>query len=237
VSTRKTSVSERNGCFGDVRSARWSGWHAQGSVRLFLLGQINRFAFSDLRSLEKTLELSAGTASPTAPAPLLEPNLEFPDQAPKLWLIASSSAMSSTYWDSAERTRIVSNKIWRRKAKRSRLPLQFAPMILDSAKENRAGSRSEVIGVFARPRKRMGRGLMLTSRSLSKRIATSDRRKRASEHLLVRGEIQYDCVAYSEGKGDLLFIKPMLNGSEPPDIRAYAASHKTFPHEATSNQF
>ena len=53
----------------------------------------------------------------------------------------------------------------------------------------------------------------------------------------IRGEIQYDCVDYGECKGELLFIKPMLNGSEPPDIRAYAASHQTFPHEATSNQF
>jgi len=53
----------------------------------------------------------------------------------------------------------------------------------------------------------------------------------------IRGEIQYDCTDYSESKGELLFIKPMLNGSEPPDIRAYAASHQTFPHEATSNQF
>jgi len=53
----------------------------------------------------------------------------------------------------------------------------------------------------------------------------------------IRGEIQYDCVDYSGSKGKLLFIKPMLNGSEPQDIRAYAASHQTFPHEATSNQF
>ena len=53
----------------------------------------------------------------------------------------------------------------------------------------------------------------------------------------IRGEIQYDCVDIDAPKGELLFIKPMLNGSEPPDIRAYAASHQTFPHEATSNQF
>jgi hypothetical protein len=53
----------------------------------------------------------------------------------------------------------------------------------------------------------------------------------------IRGEIQYDCVDDDAPKGDLLFIKPMLNGSEPPDIRAYAAAHQTFPHEATSNQF
>jgi len=53
----------------------------------------------------------------------------------------------------------------------------------------------------------------------------------------IRGEIQYTCVDYSESNGELLFIKPVLNGSEPPDIRAYAASHQHFPHEATSNQF
>ncbi len=53
----------------------------------------------------------------------------------------------------------------------------------------------------------------------------------------IRGSIQYDCVDGFAPKGELLFIKPMLNGSEPPDIRAYAASHQTFPHEATSNQF
>jgi len=53
----------------------------------------------------------------------------------------------------------------------------------------------------------------------------------------IRGEIQYNCVDDLAPKGKLLFIKPMLNGSEPPDIRAYAASHQTFPHEATSNQF
>ena len=53
----------------------------------------------------------------------------------------------------------------------------------------------------------------------------------------VRGTIQYDCIDSHAPQGDLLFIKPMLNGSEPPDIRAYASSHQTFPHEATSNQF
>ncbi len=39
------------------------------------------------------------------------------------------------------------------------------------------------------------------------------------------------------GSGRLLYIKPVLNGSEPPDIRAYRSSHPTFPHEATANQF
>jgi hypothetical protein len=53
----------------------------------------------------------------------------------------------------------------------------------------------------------------------------------------IRGEIQYDCVDDCAPKGELLFIKPTLNGSEPPDVRAYASSHQSFPHEATSNQF
>jgi hypothetical protein len=53
----------------------------------------------------------------------------------------------------------------------------------------------------------------------------------------IRGEIQYSCIDDNASNAELLFIKPMLNGSEPPDIRAYAASHQTFPHEATSNQF
>jgi hypothetical protein len=53
----------------------------------------------------------------------------------------------------------------------------------------------------------------------------------------IRGTIQYDCIDSHAPQGELLFIKPMLNGSEPPDIRAYASSHQTFPHEATSNQF
>jgi len=53
----------------------------------------------------------------------------------------------------------------------------------------------------------------------------------------IRGEIQYNCVDDRAPTGELLFIKPILNGSEPPDVRAYASSHQTFPHEATSNQF
>jgi hypothetical protein len=64
--------------------------------------------------------------------------------------------------------------------------------------------------------------------------------KRGVERLnlyCIRGEIQYNCVDDGAPNGELLFIKPILNGSEPADVRAYAASHQTFPHEATSNQF
>jgi hypothetical protein len=53
----------------------------------------------------------------------------------------------------------------------------------------------------------------------------------------LRGVIDYGSVDEGHGPGELLFIKPLLNGSEPADIRAYASSHQTFPHEATTNQF
>jgi len=53
----------------------------------------------------------------------------------------------------------------------------------------------------------------------------------------VEGKIGYDCVDEGAPKGRLLIIKPVLNGSEPPDILAYHASHPDFPHEPTANQF
>jgi hypothetical protein len=54
-------------------------------------------------------------------------------------------------------------------------------------------------------------------------------------------KIDYECadrfadpnVAY----GELVYIKASLRGDEPPDIRQYAATHSTFPHETTANQF
>lgn len=53
----------------------------------------------------------------------------------------------------------------------------------------------------------------------------------------LRGRIDYDCVDGNGYQGEIIFIKPVLKGQEPPDIRAYAASHPKFPHEATANQF
>ncbi len=38
-------------------------------------------------------------------------------------------------------------------------------------------------------------------------------------------------------KGKLVYIKAAINGSEPPDIKQYALTHKDFPHESTANQF
>jgi hypothetical protein len=53
----------------------------------------------------------------------------------------------------------------------------------------------------------------------------------------LEGEIGYDCVDEDATPGKLIIIKPMLNGTEPPDILAYHASHWDFPHESTANQF
>ena len=51
------------------------------------------------------------------------------------------------------------------------------------------------------------------------------------------GEIDYGCIDEDAPKGNLIVIKPVLNGSEPEDIRSYASAHETFPHESTVNQF
>ncbi len=40
-----------------------------------------------------------------------------------------------------------------------------------------------------------------------------------------------------EKTGTLIYVKPGFHGSEPPDIRAYAALHEEFPHESTADQW
>jgi hypothetical protein len=37
--------------------------------------------------------------------------------------------------------------------------------------------------------------------------------------------------------GTLVYVKPGFHGSEPPDIRSYAALHDEFPHESTADQW
>ena len=37
--------------------------------------------------------------------------------------------------------------------------------------------------------------------------------------------------------GKLIYIKAVLTGSEPPDIKQYSVTHRDFPHETTANQF
>jgi hypothetical protein len=52
-------------------------------------------------------------------------------------------------------------------------------------------------------------------------------------------DIHYECVdgAASTTPGELIYIKAGLNGQEPADVRQYAVTHPTFPHESTTNQF
>ena len=35
----------------------------------------------------------------------------------------------------------------------------------------------------------------------------------------------------------LLYLKPCVYGTEPPDIQEYAHKHPDFPHESTADQF
>ena len=34
-----------------------------------------------------------------------------------------------------------------------------------------------------------------------------------------------------------MYLKPMLLGSEPPDVLSYAAAHPAFPHQTTADQW
>jgi len=49
--------------------------------------------------------------------------------------------------------------------------------------------------------------------------------------------IRYSAVDDRSEDGWLVYLKPLLLGSEPPDVRSYAAAHPTFPHESTANQW
>jgi hypothetical protein len=49
------------------------------------------------------------------------------------------------------------------------------------------------------------------------------------------GRIRYPEAGAPEGV--LVYVKPGFHGSEPPDIRSYAALHRTFPHEGTGDQW
>ena len=51
------------------------------------------------------------------------------------------------------------------------------------------------------------------------------------------GSIRYDKVDPGASVGTLLYLKPSLTGEEPSDVQDYAAHHKAFPHEPTSDQF
>jgi hypothetical protein len=49
--------------------------------------------------------------------------------------------------------------------------------------------------------------------------------------------IRYSAVDPTWPDGQLIYIKPMLLGTEPPDVESYAAANPAFPHQGTGNQW
>ncbi len=49
--------------------------------------------------------------------------------------------------------------------------------------------------------------------------------------------IQYSALDASLEDGELLYIKPMILGNEPPDVASYHSSHLSFPHQSTADQW
>ena len=37
--------------------------------------------------------------------------------------------------------------------------------------------------------------------------------------------------------GELIYIKPMMLGNEPPDVTSYHCAHPSFPHQSTAEQW
>jgi hypothetical protein len=51
------------------------------------------------------------------------------------------------------------------------------------------------------------------------------------------GTIRYSALDGPGTDGRIVYIKPMLLGNEGPDVASYAASHPTFPHQGTGDQW
>lgn len=49
--------------------------------------------------------------------------------------------------------------------------------------------------------------------------------------------IEYSKVDASAEDGFLIYVKPLLLGTEPPDVASYAAAHEDFPHQSTADQW
>lgn len=49
--------------------------------------------------------------------------------------------------------------------------------------------------------------------------------------------IRYSAADEGGHDGWLLYLKPMVRGDEPADVRSYAAANPTFPHQTTANQW
>ena len=51
------------------------------------------------------------------------------------------------------------------------------------------------------------------------------------------GRILYSAVDGDVQPGTLIYIKASCNGNEPPDVKQYATSNSSFPHQSTAEQF
>jgi len=52
-----------------------------------------------------------------------------------------------------------------------------------------------------------------------------------------KGIIRYSCIDAAAEDGVLVYIKPSLNGNEPPDVTHYSSQNASFPHETTADQW
>ncbi len=52
-----------------------------------------------------------------------------------------------------------------------------------------------------------------------------------------KGIIRYSCIDNLAEDGVLVYIKPSLNGNEPPDVTHYSSQNASFPHETTADQW
>jgi hypothetical protein len=49
--------------------------------------------------------------------------------------------------------------------------------------------------------------------------------------------IRYSALDSALQDGTLIYVKPILLGTEPPDVESYAVAHTAFPHESTADQW
>jgi hypothetical protein len=60
---------------------------------------------------------------------------------------------------------------------------------------------------------------------------------RKREKRCATATIHYSAVDGDVPNGDLIYIKPIFLGNEPPDVGSYRASHLSFPHQSTAEQW
>jgi hypothetical protein len=60
---------------------------------------------------------------------------------------------------------------------------------------------------------------------------------RAKQTRFAVATIRYSALDEKRKDGSLLYVKPIMLGSEPPDVTAYHAANGTFPHQSTSDQW